>query len=106
MRTEANMTNDQITERNKELFNTMYESASRAVVFWLSLGYAPSEAIAKARRESCAGSLVWERITVRPSENYPWELSYVPRKDGYGAEPGSCQYSPNEASSAGGVSQT
>lgn len=26
--------------------------------------------------------------TVRPSEHYPWELAYVPRKDGYGAEAG------------------
>lgn len=50
------------SEQNDLLFAHMYESAKQKMNFWLSLNLTLADAIEKAKKETCAGSAVWERI--------------------------------------------
>lgn len=49
-------------EQRDAFFESMVESAAGKVTLWESMGLSRSEAIARAKTQSCAGAKVWERV--------------------------------------------
>lgn len=49
-------------EQRALLIEMMYDSAASKVRFWQGLGLSRTEAIKAAKRETCAGAAIWDRI--------------------------------------------